>query len=254
MLAPALSKPYQVARRLCYRRARTLVAQTGDTEAWMRERFPATPIAVVPNPINLPLRATEPVLDPASVVGQSRNIILSVGRLDPQKRHDRAIDAFAAIAESHPNWDLVILGDGAERTALSDQIARQDLGNRIHMPGFAGNLGDWYRRAQMLVMPSAYEGFPNVLVEAMAHDLPTISFDIKSGPRDITADGRRGILLPDADHVTTLSQAMERLIRDPEELHSLGEKAGEVREAYSLEIVLQMWTDLLHQAMTRTGS
>ncbi len=234
----------RLARDLAYRRAAVLCAQTGRTGNWMRRRYPRARVEVIPNPVVLPLPTAAPRLDPDEVLGTARRCLLSVGRLDPQKRHDLLIAGFARIAAEVPDCDLVILGEGAERAALADRAAAEGVAGRVHLPGFAGNLAAWYARADAFALASAFEGFPNALLEAMAHDLPCVAFDIDAGPREITDAGRRALLLPDDAHADRLAEALRRLLTNRAEREALARKAGEVREVFRLDRVLDLWDGL----------
>ena len=253
-VTPPLPLPLRLARRLLYPRARAIVCLTGRSRDWLVARFPRVPITVLPNPVVLPLPAAEPALAPADVLPEGRRVVLCAGRLLPLKRFDLAIAALARISEAQPDLDLVILGEGPDRARLEAAVAAAGLGQRVHLPGFAGNLADWYARAEMLVLPSAYEGFPMVLLEAMAQGLPTISFDVTTGPRDMTDGGRRGLLLPDTDHVPALAAAMARLAGDADLRRRLGETATEVREVYGEAHVLTLWDDLFRRVLKATAA
>jgi len=235
-------------RRITYPRAAAVVAQTDDTAAWIGRECRGSNAVVIANPLNYPLASTEPVMRPLTILSDERPCIVAVGRFDAGKRFDLLIDAFARLAPLHPHWDLVILGDDAERGALEALVATAGLGNRVVLPGFVGNPGDWYHRASIYVMASAYEGFPNTLLEAMAHGLPAIAFDIKTGPHEIMQGGRIGVLLPDDDHVKRLADALDGLIRDETQRKELGALATSVRETYSKDRILRLWDEVLTKA------
>ena len=204
---------------------------------------------VIPNPLEFPVAKANPIVPPEKIAGMNKRVIIAAGRLVEQKRHDRLVEAFFRLARQHPDWDLVILGEGPERSALEAQIRTAGISGRVHLPGFVGNPGDWYQRADIYVMTSSYEGFPNTLLEAMASGLPSIAFDIKTGPREIMDGGRLGILLPDDDHVHRLEAALERLILGTEERTAMGRRAKEVRETFAMDNVLAMWDRVLHKAV-----
>ena len=243
----------KILRRLTYRRAAVVVSQTGDTKAWIAGECRGANNVVIPNPLTYPVPSADPVVTPQSILADGRRCLVAVGRLDEGKRFHLLIDAFARLAPQHPDWDLAILGEGAERATLAAKIAAAGLGARVHMPGFVGNPGDWYQRASIYVMTSAYEGFPNTLLEAMAHGLPAVAFDIKTGPREIMQDGHAGVLLPDDDHVTRLVDALDALIRDGGRRMALGQIALAVRDRYSMARILGLWDDVLAKAVHRTG-
>jgi len=99
--------------------------------------------------------------------------------------------------------------------------------------------------SQLFVLCSAYEGFPNALLEAMALGLPCITLDCPSGPAEITEQGQVARLLPKNADVQTLTQALEQLMGDPKQRRDLGVAAREsVVRRYALETVLTRWDEL----------
>jgi len=95
-------------------------------------------------------------------------------------------------------------------------------------------------------MTSQYEGFPNTLVEAMAHGLPAVSYDCDTGPRDIIRHGVDGILVPEAD-LAALSRTLTALLGDSDCRKRLGQRALEVRERFSESSVMRKWKELFEQ-------
>ena len=105
-----------------------------------------------------------------------------MGRLGPKKNYEVLLDVFSQLAQSHRDWDLVILGEGSERPTLESKVKSAKLDGRVFLPGRAGNVGEWYERADLYVMSSHFEGFPNTLAEAMAHGMPAVAFDCDTWP------------------------------------------------------------------------
>ena len=95
----------------------------------------------------------------------------------------------------------------------------------------------------MLVMRSHYEGFPRVMIEAMACGLPVVSYDYKCGPRDIIADGENGLIVPDGD-IEALARAMMRLMDDGDLRKRMSVEASKVVDTYSEKKIMEVWTEL----------
>jgi glycosyltransferase involved in cell wall biosynthesis len=198
-------------------------------------------VAVIPNPVVLPISGSGPDLDPARIV-RNRRFALAVGRLVEQKGFRRLIGAFAKVAAAAPDWDLVILGGGPERAALEAHLLQLGLLERVHLPGRVGNVGRWYASAGMYVLSSYYEGFPNALLEAMAYGVPSISIDCPTGPADIIRHGVDGLLVNDMDG---LADGMGRLMRDERERAEMSSRAREVADRFSLDRVGALWARML---------
>lgn len=249
-----LRAPWDLLRGLTYPAARRVSMQTSEGMSWLRRRIPRARGIVIPNAATYPLPAGRPVLPPAEVVPPGARLLLAVGRLSPEKQLDRAVAAFARIAPALTSWQLVILGDGPERASLERQVAVLGLGRRVTLPGRVGNVGDWYARADLYVLSSRYEGFPNTLVEAMAHGCPAVSYDCDTGPRDIVSHEVDGLLVSPPGDVAALAVALGRLMGDPAERARLAARAGDVRTRFSSDRILSMWDEALGLSRPPAGS
>jgi glycosyltransferase involved in cell wall biosynthesis len=158
--------------------------------------------------------------------------------LDEGKQFDRLIEAFSRLAIRHADWDLVILGEGAERENLEGVIELLDLNSRVRMPGRCGNVGDWYERADLYVMSSRFEGFPNTLAEAMAYGCAAVSYDCDTGPRDIIRNEVDGLLVRPVGDVSALAEALDKMMGNEALRKDMGIRAIEVRERFSPERIL----------------
>ena len=231
-------------RRLTYPWAQYVVMQTERGRAWLEREIPSARPAVIPNPVVYPLPEDEPRVRPVDLLDPSRKLILAVGRLDPTKGFDRLIRAFSELARPYPDWDLAIVGEGAQRADLQRCIAACGIVNRVRLVGRVGNLGDWYARADLYVLSSHAEGFPNALLEAMAHGVPSISTACETGPADIVTHGSTGLLVDSVDATTALREAMQALLEDPERRRCLGRAARGVSARYKVEKVSRQWLEL----------
>jgi glycosyltransferase involved in cell wall biosynthesis len=230
-------------RRLSYRWLSVVVAQTEETSEWLRQNTAAKHVSVIPNPW-LPLERNAPVIAPAATLPTGASLILAVGRLSEEKQFDLLIGSFAEVASKHPDWHMSILGEGPEREKLEGLVERHGLNGRVSLPGRVGNPGDWYERADMFVLSSAFEGFPNVLLEAMGSRLPVIAFACPTGPADLVTNGVNGLLVPPLDG-GELARTMDRLMSDSLERERLGKTAKQVRNTYRMCRIGDLWLSVL---------
>jgi len=135
-------------------------------------------------------------------------VIIAVGRLSAQKDFSTLLKAFALLRQTN-NARLLILGDGAERSSLMKLAEELDIVGDLTMPGFVSNPYKFIRHSSLFVLSSAYEGLPNVLIEALAIGVPVVSTSCRSGPTEILLGGKIGELVPVAG-VNELSEAMRR--------------------------------------------
>jgi glycosyltransferase involved in cell wall biosynthesis len=197
--------------------------------------LPRAKIVAVKNPVVTPelmSRAAESV-DHRWFATGGPPVILAAGRLTAQKDFPTLLRAVDLVRRSRP-VRLLILGSGPERTSLIGLADELDLGDRVEFHGFVENPYAFMARASLFVLSSAWEGSPNVLVEAMACGCPVVSTDCPSGPAEILDDGRYGKLVPVGD-CEALSRAITGLLDDPTDAAVLRERARQYSSAASAE-------------------
>lgn len=235
---------WRTLRRWSYPRATAIVAQTRRCAAEL-EALARRQVDVIANPVSIESR-------PDDVPAHERadgNTLLAVGRLSPEKGFDLLIEAFAQAAPRHPGWNLVILGEGPLRAELERKVAEHDLGGRIAMPGFDAHVRSAMRRADLFVLSSRYEGFPNALLEAMTEGLACVSFDCDAGPRELIDHRRNGWLVPAGD-ARALAAALDTLMGDAVLRARLGQRARDVSSTYSLATILDQWNALVASVLS----
>lgn len=175
----------------------------------------------------------------------ARHRVIAVGRLDYQKGHDRLIEAWAMVQRSdkYNDWQLDIFGQGEWHDMLQQMIDERGLQRSVRLNAPTKKIGEEYAKSSLLVMSSNYEGFPMVMIEAMACGLPVVSFDYKCGPKDIIQDGVNGLLVSNGD-IEGLANAMMRVMGDEVLRRQLSENARKVVETYSEEVVMSQWVNL----------
>ncbi|MCE0493304.1 glycosyltransferase [Vibrio salinus] len=155
--------------------------------------------------------------------------LLAVGRVTPQKDYTTLLKAVAELKNRSVRASLTILGgthDKTEMAKLSCLVNELDISDRVDFAGFSNNVVSFYSQADLFVLSSAWEGFGNVIVEALAFGLPVVSTDCRSGPREILESGKYGRLVPVGDHIL-LSEAICSEIISPSCSRSIRLKRAE---------------------------
>src|SRR5690606_19824055 len=170
-------------------------------------------------------------------------LILNVGRLVTEKGQKYLIEAFSKINEK-ADWRVVILGDGPLRNQLEEQVKILGLDKQVQFLGAVNNVDEWLAKASIFVIPSISEGFPNALAEAMSAGLPCVSFDCKTGPRDLIENYKNGILVEEKN-VEELANSLQKLIDDPILRLRLGTQAIVIKEHLSSDKIAKCFYEFM---------
>jgi GalNAc-alpha-(1->4)-GalNAc-alpha-(1->3)-diNAcBac-PP-undecaprenol alpha-1,4-N-acetyl-D-galactosaminyltransferase len=228
-----ISRFWKCLRRLTYRSAGAVVAQTGDAARWL-DRQCGVRSLVIPNAIRrMP-----------DVAVSRTSTILALGRLTSEKGVDTVLRAFALISGKFPDWRVVIAGDGPERAALTNLRGQLGLNGRVEFVGQVRDVENWLAEAGLVVHASRREGFPNAVLEAMAMGAPVICTDCRSGPSDLIQDRINGRLIA-VDDVTALAGAIAELIENPGLRVRLSSEAVKVRQSYEQTMIMERWNAVL---------
>lgn len=220
-----------------YRRAGALILQTRDQGIFFSEGARRNAV-ILKNPIN-----TSFLQEPYE--GEREKTIVSVGRIDENKNHRMIIDAFAPLAKDHPEWKLVIYGDGDLRSELLKTVDSMGLSDQIILPGNVPNVAEQIKKTSVFVLGSDTEGSPNSLIEAMCLGLAPISTDCAcGGPRELIEDGVNGYLIPVRD-TAKMQEALQKLINDLHKIVEISSEAIKTRDIYQPQNVLDEWRDVL---------
>jgi len=229
-----VSLPWKFLRVAFYRLANNVVVQSEKSKHWLIDNFVAKRISIIPNTVYWPPSTFPSKVEPPSARGSELKKLLAVGRLVPQKGFNYLLEAYASLAVKYPDWDLYIIGVG-DQSRLQKDINDRGLQDRVQLVGQVGNLVDWYEAADLFVLSSVFEGFPNCLAEAMAAGLPVASFDCPTGPSDLIQHEVNGLLV-------------EPEIDDESLRQRLGIAAKDVVIRYSAKNTVSLWEALISQA------
>jgi len=241
-----LSKNFFWLYRIVFKSVSEIIVQTDKSKTWLNQHFPSNTVKVIPNPIIYPLPLhNEQSIHPDSVILQNKKVILASGRLHRFKQFDLLIRAFSQIKDKYLDWNLIILGDGEERDSLDKILIDLEIGDRVYLPGSVGNISEWYERADLFVLSSRAEGFPNVLLEAMTYGVPCISFDCNTGPRDMIDHGVNGILVDLKEKELGLINALNKMINDEKLRSNIANNSIALRDKYSVSNIMKKWDNVL---------
>lgn len=183
-------------------------------------------------------------------LSERAHLLLAIGRLSQEKGHTHLINAVHMLSHSRPDLDfqLLLVGDGPERTHLEDQVAALHLRECVRFTGHQPDPLPFYALANVFVLPSLSEGSPNVLLEAMMSKTPAVVSAVGGVP-EMVEDGRSALIVPPADP-ESLSKAIARLIDDPALAESLAASAySDAQERHSPEAycskLLSIYRELL---------
>jgi glycosyltransferase involved in cell wall biosynthesis len=201
--------------------------------------MPLEKFSTIYNPISAAIRPSVDALSAANALwGNGGPRILSVGNLKSQKNHALLLRAFAALPQS--NARLMLVGRGENQASLDALAGELGIADRVIFAGFHSDPAPFYATADLFALSSDYEGFGNVIVEALSFGLPVVSTDCPSGPAEILKDGRYGRLVPVGD-----APAFTRAMRDA--LDTPVDREAQVHRAqdFAPEIAARRYLELL---------
>ncbi|NEO14782.1 MULTISPECIES: glycosyltransferase family 4 protein [unclassified Moorena] len=230
------------------------VVSVGDGVNQYFDWLPETKRAVIYNPLaSINSRPSMDKLLETKGADLTKKWIVAIGRLTHQKGFDILLSAFKKHAGHHPDWQLIILGEGELRPELENLRDQLGLTDNVIFPGVVRNPFSVLKRSELFVLSSRFEGLPGVLVEALACGLPVVSTDCPSGPREVIRDGVNGILVPSENRLA-LATALERLISNEEERKRLASYAPKITEQFGLGTIIERWEILFSDVISQQSA
>jgi len=204
-------------------------------------------ITVMPNPIDYEAIVEQAAASPAFPLPPK--FLLHVGRMQlAHKAQDVLLAAFHVLYPRYPDLYLIMVGDGPDRKQIEDYIKSLGLGDAVMLAGWQSNVAAFMARAQALILSSRHEGWPMVLVEAMACGCPVVATDCLTGPREILGDNEYGILVP-VDNPEALNHTIQRLLESKPLRAHYQKQARQRARDFDLEYIGTKYTSLLKEIM-----
>lgn len=227
-------------RDMAYMRANTVFAQTNIAKSY----FPAfiqNKTTVIYNPIKM---------DEEYVGGalrwEKRKEIVTVARLMPVKDLPMLIRAFKLFYKTHPDYKLIIYGEGNERVGLENLIHQLGLIEVVLLPGRKKNIFEYLRGASIFAMSSLHEGMSNSLIEAMCMGLPCVSTRV-TGALELIEDSSNGLLVNIKDE-EGMAEALCKVADNPDFAFRLGTNASKLYERLQIEVIYKQWKEAIQSA------
>lgn len=202
------------------------------------------PTAVIPNPV---LCKPDVQIKPFF---ERDKVVVTLGRIDIfQKRHDVLVKAFSTFSQKHPDYKLVIYGDGPDEGRIKDLIRSLGLSDKIVLGGISSNPQEAIKNAKFFVLSSDFEGIPNALIEAMSIGLPCISTDCSPGGASfLIKNNVNGIIVPVHDE-NALAEKMIYLADNSDKAEILGAQAKQIIYDLNENMIAQKWCDYIRSVV-----
>ncbi len=235
------NNPYDRTMRLkALRHAAAIHVLFADFGAWFPGELQSK-VVVVANYVSKDVLRHQP--------GDREKVILAVGRLAPVKNYMMLVEAWALLAPKHPDWRVVIYGDGPQQAKLAARIEELGVGDSFTLGGTRSDMGAVYAQSAILCHPAEFEGFGLAPAEALALKMPVVAFADCPGVNQFVVDGQNGLLADRAGGAEALAAALDRLIGDPELRRRLGDNGPASVATFTEEHFADAWVELIERCL-----
>ncbi|RAV13808.1 glycosyltransferase [Paenibacillus contaminans] len=226
----------RILRNLFYRLPDKIVFQTLDASNYYPNAIRKSS-TIIPNPIS-------PYLPPR-YSGERKKEIVAMCRLAPQKNLTMMIDSFEMLVKDHPEYRLIIYGEGEQRQELEKYIDQLRLNEKIELPGFKNNIHEKIIDSAIFVSSSNYEGISNSMLEALGMGIPSVVTDCPvGGARMYITTNENGILVPVGD-AKAMYRGMKKIVEDKDFSEKMSKKATLIRNDLSVDVICKKWLELI---------
>jgi glycosyltransferase involved in cell wall biosynthesis len=247
---------YATVERLSARWCDRLVTVGDFQRRWALERGIGKPEQIVSIPNGVPGERANALRPPAEIRAElgidDEFMIISTGRLAPQKGLDSLLRAAALLRSDLPTLRVVLAGEGPLREELGRLASELGVDDVVQILGFRSDVGDLLAASDLVVLPSLWEGLSISLLEAMAAEKPVVTTSIESN-REVTNDGEAALLVPPKEP-DRLAAAIRTLVLDEDRRMQLAKRGGEIqRERYTVQRMLDAYLSEYDQLLEKTG-
>lgn len=236
------NKLFRLIAKILYPLASGCVFQTEDAQKWFSKE--------IQKKSKIILNHVDEKFYKVDFKGERRNVV-AVGRMEPQKNHKLLIEAFAKIANSFPDENLIIYGDGSQRRKLNELSKELDMEDRIIFMGESKEIQEKIKNAKVFILSSDYEGLPNVVMEAMTLGLAVISTDCPcGGPRMLIDNNKNGLLVKIEDS-NEMSNAMYKVLSNPTLAYKLGCNAKISASEFEPNKIFKNWENYIYEITSK---
>lgn len=230
----------KITRKLLLPRSAHVVVQTQQIKKFFNKSI-QNMTTVIYNPVNEKVFKLQPA--------KKENRIISVGRLYPQKDQKTMIEAFANVSEHHPDWKLVIFGEGPERKALESLVERLKVKDKVILPGRSEIIIDELNKSKIFCLSSIYEGMSNALVEAICVGLPIVTTKV-SGTEELINNGENGFIVDIGDK-ESMAKALIKIIEDKNLQNLFAEKNKAQAIKFETNTIVNQWEEVIQKVKNR---
>ena len=237
------NKLKKITMKWFYSKSDGFVCQSSKMKEYAENNYLLDNVVVIPNPLTMS--------QISDVVKKKKNKIITVGRLIEQKNHKMLIDVFNRIHNEYKNYKLYIYGEGEKRKELEEYVKTLNLQDYIFLPGVEMDVLKNNNDSKLFVLPSNWEGYPNVLVEAMANGICSISSKFSSGSaEDIIENGKNGFLF-EVGNLDELTNIIRELLNNEDKIKCIGERGKQIYSSIKVDIIINKWDEYIDKVIRR---
>ncbi len=232
-----------------YRNKKAIISVSNAITETIKEQYNYKNVQTIYNPIDI-LAIEKSASEEIQIL--QKPYIVACGNMNSDiKQFDRLIDCYIQSNLPQQNIHLIIIGEGTQKKKLQEYVKQQNHDDFIHLIGHQNNPYPFFKKAKFFVLSSRLEGFPTVLLEALACGIPAVSFNCPTGPSEIIENYKNGILVPAQDFYQ-LTQTMNQLTNDVNLLNELTLNTKKSIERFSIDEIGKEWLKLFSDISSKS--